>query len=949
MKKLVSYILIGALLINLNTFSVKGNDDILYEKIDQDHVTKGLEYEYKEVFTKDGWVDVHTLIMDLTNKDLSVEFLKSTEEVGLKDGLTDLVEQYNESNDSEVVAAINASFFQMSGAYSDPIGINYDEGYTYGSHNYNVGYEDAASIIQTLDGNIEFGFFDMSIEFTNDDGRELYISGINKVDPKDTVIIYNQSFDTSSRRIDDLGDYYKLTVGDNIITEITEPGVTCEIPSLEEGYIFVIPEEIVEYHLEYFSVGTRVYLEIDSSLDIENMESSIGGGAIIIKDGEAVELGLTAEPNYRHPRTAVGVTEDGNTMIAMVVDGRGESIGATHDELITYLMDYGVYNAISLDGGGSSTLAARELGEEDIDVFNEPSGGYQRNIINGIGIATEAETGPIATIEIKTSTDIVFKNNPIELELIGYDENYNPVEVDNRSVLWTVEQGMTGTWTEDSFTPTSEGDGVLKCHYNDLIATANVKSLGEAIDLNVSPRVLGMDFKEVSSFKVTGLDISGYEGRINNMDITYTVDDTTLGAFVNGEFVTGTKSGVTKVKLQVGDRWTTAYIAVGNEEQVYDEFEEATFTQRTYPEGVIGTSGIDHERFFDTDMSYIFDYEFKSSADPQAVYMMFEDFIIENPTDIIGLQVYGNNSGHSLKGRVVDANGEGANLTFASEIDFDGWKKLTVDLPSDLEYPITLDRLYVVAIHSFEDFAGSINVDQMTIMSRIQTDDFKFDDEGFINDELRLDMAPSGTTELKVFGATSFRNRLLDNILLDKVYEKMNDSEYAVFAGYTDIDEEKIEVPMDAWDNEYHEFVVDGVRFIQLATGTEGLRYNDYTQYDKIDETLRTASENTIVFIGSRDPLNTFPDEREGDLLHSILSDYQQLTGKTVMYIRGGGYTTDVTIKDGVRYFDLSGLWYKITDRYVNLNETFYSLNFYIDNGEVEYMFEPLFPTIELN
>jgi hypothetical protein len=46
----------------------------------------------------------------------------------------------------------------------------------------------------------------------------------------------------------------------------------------------------------------------------------------------------------------------------------------------------GADDALNLDGGGDSTLVAREPGEQDVTVQNVPSDGSLRLVPNGIGI-----------------------------------------------------------------------------------------------------------------------------------------------------------------------------------------------------------------------------------------------------------------------------------------------------------------------------------------------------------------------------------------------------------------------------------------------------------------------------------------------------------------------------------------------------------------------------------
>jgi hypothetical protein len=57
-------------------------------------------------------------------------------------------------------------------------------------------------------------------------------------------------------------------------------------------------------------------------------------------------------------RTAIGLTRDRRTLVILVVDRAGGSLGMTVGEVADLLLkDYGVFDAFNLDGGGSSSLA----------------------------------------------------------------------------------------------------------------------------------------------------------------------------------------------------------------------------------------------------------------------------------------------------------------------------------------------------------------------------------------------------------------------------------------------------------------------------------------------------------------------------------------------------------------------------------------------------------------
>lgn len=84
-----------------------------------------------------------------------------------------------------------------------------------------------------------------------------------------------------------------------------------------------------------------------------------------------------------HPRTVVGLTEDGRTLILLVVDGRsGRSAGMNGGELGATMREFGAHQAVNLDGGGSTTLFIEGEG----GVVNRPSGGGERTVMNHLGV-----------------------------------------------------------------------------------------------------------------------------------------------------------------------------------------------------------------------------------------------------------------------------------------------------------------------------------------------------------------------------------------------------------------------------------------------------------------------------------------------------------------------------------------------------------------------------------
>jgi hypothetical protein len=119
-------------------------------------------------------------------------------------------------------------------------------------------------------------------------------------------------------------------------------------------------------------------------------KQAIGGNVILVRDGRAV----THTNADRHPRTVAGVDKAGTHLILMVVDGRQKdlSIGMTYAELAQEMLKAGAWNAVNLDGGGSTTLIMRDPASRKLMVVNSPSDRRERAVANVVGIRIE---GPL--------------------------------------------------------------------------------------------------------------------------------------------------------------------------------------------------------------------------------------------------------------------------------------------------------------------------------------------------------------------------------------------------------------------------------------------------------------------------------------------------------------------------------------------------------------------------
>lgn len=111
----------------------------------------------------------------------------------------------------------------------------------------------------------------------------------------------------------------------------------------------------------YKDNSTKIhYIQKDEDVKqlLENAKWSIGAGWSLVKDGK---IDLTNANVFdislqRHPRTLLGQKKDGS-FIFVVVDGRtSTNAGVTAQQSGEIMLKLGCWNAVSLDGGGSSEM-----------------------------------------------------------------------------------------------------------------------------------------------------------------------------------------------------------------------------------------------------------------------------------------------------------------------------------------------------------------------------------------------------------------------------------------------------------------------------------------------------------------------------------------------------------------------------------------------------------------
>ena len=528
-----------------------------YEMKSEKIVTRGVTYEKSSRMTDAGVQNVHVMKVDLRESTLEIREVESKGDYGLKESVTKLLK------DNGAVAGVNGDFFGMSGTYSAPFGPVVQEGEVISAGTtLNKSEGQYAAFFMDEDGNPFFDYFTMTAKFGNEK-KMLELAGMNKF----ASLVFPAYLDTNAmtttasldKRFENL---VKFVVVDDEITFISEKGQTVTVP--EDGYVIVMSGDYRTNAAHMFAVGDEVVLDVTSSVDLDEMETAFGGGGKLLADGKIVEANSKVAAG-RQPRTAFGVSKDGRTAIFMVVDGRGDSIGATHWELGLLMQEYGAYEAMHLDGGGSSTMAAKTAEDGAMTVQNTVSEGSERKVINAVGIFQNAKQGKIEEIRVQPSAVRTLVGREITFTVYGLDKYYNRIEIPADQVKMKAI-GVNGTWDGYTFTPAAAGTFTVTATYNGMGAyhigavssnAARLKPANDSIKLNISDK---------ATIAMTVYDEDGFMYWAST-STKYSAGNPDVGT-MEGNVFTAKGEGSTNIKCEKDGKIAYITVTVGDAEAV---------------------------------------------------------------------------------------------------------------------------------------------------------------------------------------------------------------------------------------------------------------------------------------------------------------------------------------------------------------------------------------------
>jgi len=702
----------AALAILFSSYAYGSSLYTVYDLSEGTRLSTGITYERIERYTSAGWMNINVIRADLTDAYTEVNPITSENGVSNRAPLSSMIKA------SGATAAVNGDFFYMG-----------DPTYTYGPLikdgnmitsplPYSYGYP---SVSRLLDGNINISVLNPKITLYGSDNTAYDVTVVNKTSSLDWApTILTTDWNKNSPGYDGKKDIVEVVVADNIVTEVRKNQPSTVIP--EKGYVIAsCNAEVMDKLMNSFIPGQGASLNVQLDFSPENVEWSFGALNYLVKNGQVNDI--SDEALGVNPRTAIGFNQDNTEMIMVTIDGRNKNyVGVKQSELAEIMLGLGAYNAVNMDGGGSTTMGVDFLKNSNVSVVNIPSDGRERRIASGVGVFnTSPQSNEISRIEIIPAQDAVFNNTEINLGLKFYNEYYTPLEVNPGHIEYEVSPSDAGKVVNNVFMPSKAGKAVITAKSGSAEGKVEINVLDKpvALELNTDSITLGLG-GTYELGEILGIDKNGNSADIPAKYLSYSFRNK-VGTVENGIFTAGDVSNTGAITATFGDAVKHIQVKVGYRYKTLNSFEDLSGLKlNLYPEGSDGSMSLTQELAKEGSSALKLNYDFTKMTDQSISFVEFgkdgEGIKLEDRPKAIGMWVYGDGKNHWLRTRINDAYNNQIKLTFADEVNWTGWKWVEAHIPEGTSYPVTLKNIYLAEINETRQDAGAIFIDNLRIM-----------------------------------------------------------------------------------------------------------------------------------------------------------------------------------------------------------------------------------------
>ncbi|MCM3389121.1 S-layer homology domain-containing protein [Ureibacillus chungkukjangi] len=472
---------------------------------------------------------------------------------------------------NRVVGAINGSFFHMEGTLGGfPIYlISKNNEIYYGgiiSKDNDAYVNQPIAFGVTSNGLAEIDSYNVNISL-NYNGNTYSVSGVNRQrDDHESILFTPQNFEAVTNS-NPYGVQYVVETASPVtstyfgqsltgkVVKILPYGSTASVTIPKNGFVISAKGSKAD-ELQSVLVGDQISVAINIDEKWKNSQFMIATGPMLVKDGARyITMSTTSsKATERTARSAVAISADKSKVNFITVDKTSSSKGMTLVEFANYIVSLGYDRAINLDGGGSTTMAYRNHGSNNVILANTPAYGSQRaisTILEAISTAPTSEAKTANFSRTKVGTLLAGTGSQVTVNYL-LDSYYNPVAIDS-SKLALVSEGKTLKINGMTFIST-------KAANDRIVITYDGKSVGSfpvpVVDAPATMTVGGS--KEIAkgttaTYTVTAKDASG-NGLIYDASMVKWSVEGGLGTIKSNGIFTAEKEGSGNIIATLGTK-----------------------------------------------------------------------------------------------------------------------------------------------------------------------------------------------------------------------------------------------------------------------------------------------------------------------------------------------------------------------------------------------------------
>jgi len=561
-------------LIMIHSFSVPALASIQGESVLESRpVAEGLVLEKHVLSVGGGKTLVYILRANITSPYLKINTIVGSDGSFAKnDKVAEMAVK------SGAVAAVNADFFQM-GESGRPIGMTFRDGTLVSSPPLR---SDMYGWGITRDGKPLIDLFSFTGKVTAANGKSYSLAGINKpsyyvggddsapvTSHENALLMYDRQWGENSRgKTGEADSVVEVFVSGGIVTEVLVNQAGGKIP--DGGLVLAGRGLAADFISQNIKVGDNISVDFSVNPGGSDLWAGTGGWSLLVEGGKA-KSNFPGSINGPVARTALGYTTDGKTLLVVVAEKSSASRGLTLNELAEYMVGLRVEKALNLDGGGSTTLAARPLGEKSPVLVNSPQNNAQRLVPTALGFFSSAPRGSLAGLVVKGNR-VILPNDDAVFTLKGYDSHFNPVTIEQGKVTWSVDSGP-GSFTKNTFKSDKGGLATISASYGGQTTTFLMRVLGpgDFKQVVVEPSSIVLQPGKTASLSVKAVTNDGTVYSLSDRHYSVAVDRE-LGTYQGGVFRASDKVSAGELRVVFDEISVVVPVTIKDDDQAVISF-----------------------------------------------------------------------------------------------------------------------------------------------------------------------------------------------------------------------------------------------------------------------------------------------------------------------------------------------------------------------------------------